>query len=159
MWPTTYQLNALADSDPELHKYFVSALACDELPESPERVKPRAYIVNTHPADKPGEHWIAVWTEHDSCEILDSYGLDLTTYEFLTPFIVWLNRWSYVRKNTRALQSVKTASCGNYSIIYLMEAGRKSMDEFFSMFSGKDYLGNDDKVGDMLEDTIQSLIK
>ncbi|CAH3169431.1 unnamed protein product [Pocillopora meandrina] len=96
VWLTTNQLNALADSDPELRKYFVSALACDELPESPERVKPRAYIVNTHPADKPGEHWIAVWTEHDSCEILDSYGLDLTTYEFLTPFIVWLNRWSYV---------------------------------------------------------------
>ena len=90
----------------------MSALACDELPESPECVKPRAYIVNTHPADKPGEHWIAVWTEHYSCEILDSYGLDLTTYEFLTPFIVWLNRWPYVRKNTRALQSVKTASCG-----------------------------------------------
>ena len=90
----------------------MSALACDELPESPERVKPRAYIVNTHPADKPGEHWIAVWTEHDSCEVLDRYGLDLTTYEFLTPFTVWLNRWPDVRKNTRALQSVKTASCG-----------------------------------------------
>ena len=160
VWLTTNQLNALADSDPELRKYFVSALACDELPESPERVKPRAYIVNTHLADKPGEHWRAVWTEHDSCEILDSYGLDLTTYEFLTPFIVWLNRWPYVRKNTRALQSVKTASCGNYAIIYLMcKARRKSMDEFFSMFSKKDYVGNDDKVGDMLEDIIQSLIK
>ena len=92
VWLTTNQLNALAGSDPELRKYFVSALACDELPVSPERVKPRAYFVNTHPADKPGENWIAVWTEHDSCEILDSYGLDLTTYEFLTPFIVRLNR-------------------------------------------------------------------
>ena len=100
VWLTTNQLNALADSDPELRKYFVGALACDELPKSPERVKPRAYIVNTHPADKPGEHWIAVWTEHDSCEISNSYGLDLATCEFLTPFIVWLNRWPYVRKNT-----------------------------------------------------------
>ena len=34
-----------------------------------------------------------------------------------------------------------------------------SMDEFFSMFSKKGYVGNDDKVGDMLEDIIQSLIR
>ena len=66
---TTNQLKALADSDPELRQYFVSALACDELPESPERVKSRAYIVNTYPVEKPGEHWIAVWTEDDSCEL------------------------------------------------------------------------------------------
>ena len=32
VWLTTNQLNALADSDQELRKYFVSALACDELP-------------------------------------------------------------------------------------------------------------------------------
>ena len=38
-------------------------------------------------------------------------------------------------------------------------AARSLMDEFFSMFSKKDYVGNDDKVGDMLEDIIQSLIK
>lgn len=30
----------------------------------------------------------------------------------------------------------------------------KSMDEFFFMFFKKDYVGNDDKVGDMLEDII-----
>ena len=41
------QLNALADSDSELRKYFVSALACDELPKTPGSVRPRAYIVNT----------------------------------------------------------------------------------------------------------------
>ena len=98
-------------------------------------MKSRAYIVNTYPVEKPGERWIAVWTEHDSCEILDSYGLDLTTYEFLTQFIVWLKRWPYLCKNTRALQSVKTASCGNYAIIYFMcKARRKSMDDFFPCF-------------------------
>ena len=41
----------------------------------------------------------------------------------------------------------------------MCKARRMSMDEFFSMFSKKDYVGNDDKVGDMLEDIIQSLIK
>ena len=63
VWLTMNQLNALADSDSELRKYFVSVLACDELPKTPGRVRPRAYIVNTHPADKLGEHSIAVWTK------------------------------------------------------------------------------------------------
>lgn len=47
VWLTMNQLNALADSDSELRKYFVSALAFDELPKTPGSVRPRAYIVNT----------------------------------------------------------------------------------------------------------------
>ena len=40
VWLTTGQLNAIADSDTQLSKYFVGALACDELPETPERFNP-----------------------------------------------------------------------------------------------------------------------
>ena len=43
----------------------------------------RVYIVNTHLADKPGEYWVAVWTENDTCELLDSNVLPLTTYEIV----------------------------------------------------------------------------
>ena len=39
--------------------------------------------------------WIGVWTEANTCEILDSNGLDLATYEFITPLLVWLNKWSW----------------------------------------------------------------
>ena len=117
VWFMTVQLNATADSDTQLSKYFVRALACDELPDTPERYKPRAYVVNTNPAGKPGQHWIGVWTENDTCELLSSYALHLSTYEFITPFLVWSNRWSYVRKNTKSLQLVKTASCGDYALI------------------------------------------
>lgn len=101
-----------------------------------------------------------MWTKNDTCELLDSYVLPLTTYEFLTPFIVWLNCSPYVHQNTRALQSVKTASCGNYAIMYLLcKAQGESMDEFYSMFSEHDFVGNDDKVGNMLEDIIKTQIK
>ena len=92
VWLTTGQLNAIADSDTQLRKYFVRAFACDELAETPERFKPRAYVVDTDPADKPGQHWISVWTENNSCELLDSYALPLSTYEFIAPFLVWLNQ-------------------------------------------------------------------
>ena len=160
VWLTMNQLNALADSDSELRKYFVSALACDELPKTPGHVRPRAYIVNTHPGDKLGEHSIAVGTKNDTCELLDSYVLPLTTYEFLTPFIVWLNCSPYVHQNTRALQSFKTASCGNYAIMYLLcKAQGESMDEFYSMLSEHDFVGNDDKVANMLEEIIKTQIK
>lgn len=39
------------------------------------KLKPNmAYIVNTDPHDKPGEHWIAVWTSATRAYIYDSYG-------------------------------------------------------------------------------------
>ena len=88
VWLTTNQLNALTDSDSELCKYFVSTLACDELPKTPQHVRPRAYIVNTHLADKPGEYWVAVWTENDTCELLDSNVLPLTTYEIVVTTLI-----------------------------------------------------------------------
>ena len=69
------QLNALGTRDPIPKLFYVGAFACDELPASPLRGIPQAYIVNTQPGHKPGEHWIAVRTYDDSCELLDSYGL------------------------------------------------------------------------------------
>ena len=33
------------------------------------------------------------------------------------------------------------------------------MDEFYSMFSEHDFVGNDDKVGNMLEEIIKTQIK
>ena len=45
VWLTRGQLNAIADSDTQLSNYFVRALVCDELPETPERFKPRAWSI------------------------------------------------------------------------------------------------------------------
>lgn len=153
---STDQLNALGTSDSVLKPYFVGAMACDELPPHPQRVIPQAYIANTHPAQKPGEHWIAVWTEGTSCELLDSYGLDLHTYRDATPLLVWLNQWEHVKKNERALQSIETASCGDYAIVYLMcKARGQSMEEFLGYFTSSDYARNDDIVGHLLEEIIK----
>lgn len=47
---------------------------CDQLPSVVSR-DPTAYIVNTDPAGEPGRHWLAIWTEGNKCELMDSYGV------------------------------------------------------------------------------------
>ena len=72
--------------------YFYGTVACDRLPSFVNREGPTAYIVNTDPRDKPGKHWIALWTHDNVCEILDSYALPLQEYKTTDPLIKWLDR-------------------------------------------------------------------
>ena len=44
-------------------KQFCGVLACDELPMEKWKVRPAMFIVNTHPKNMPGEHWLAVTLE------------------------------------------------------------------------------------------------
>ena len=73
----------------------------------------RAYIVNNHLADKPGEYWVAVWTENDTCELLDSNVLHLTTYE-----IVMSPRWLF-RIYMLVAASVRQAYVWTHACIYI----------------------------------------
>ena len=66
------QLDLLAQSDPKLSQLLCGTVACDQLPSLVMKEGPTAYIVNTDPQDKPGRHWIALWTEGNVCEIMDS---------------------------------------------------------------------------------------
>ena len=74
-YPTsTFELEALARQEPTLKPYFGGVLAADQLPPNPDHFSPRWYIVNTDPHGRSGQHWIALWTQDDRCEIMDSYG-------------------------------------------------------------------------------------
>ena len=53
------QLDYLARDDPVLAPYFYKTVACDRLPKTPLKTLPQAYIVNTDPHGRPGEHWLA----------------------------------------------------------------------------------------------------
>ena len=75
------QLDYLARDDPQLKPMFYGTVACDRLPKKPRKTTPQGYIVNTNPHDRPGQHWLAVWTDQNVCEVLDSYALPLETYE------------------------------------------------------------------------------
>ena len=41
---------------------------------------PTAYIANTNLHDGPGRQWIALWTEGNVCQVMDSYGVSLDVY-------------------------------------------------------------------------------
>lgn len=75
-------LNALVREDSEFKRAFRGVFPADKLPNVPNwRVFSDAYIVNTDPAGKPGEHWLAIWTRNRVCEVFDSYGMPLTMYK------------------------------------------------------------------------------
>ena len=72
------QLDYLARDDPQLKPMSYGTVACDRLPKRPVKTMSQGYIVNTDQHDQPGQHWLAVWTEGNVCEVLDSYAFPWT---------------------------------------------------------------------------------
>ena len=114
------QLDYLARDDPQLKPVFYWTVACDRLPKSPVKTKPQGYIVNTDPHDQPGQHWLAVWTDGNVCEVMDSYALPLEQYVQAAPLRTWmLKHGKYVVTNGKSLQAIYSKSCGDYALLYL----------------------------------------
>jgi len=109
---TDQQLSYLAREDPALKCVFYGTVPCDGLPKSPVKDKPRAYIVNTDPHDQPGQHWIALWTQNNVCEVMDSYALPLDVYHQATPLKQWvMKHCKYVVTNGSSLQGLHSKAC------------------------------------------------
>ena len=151
------QLDHLARSHPSLGPHFYGTVPCDRLPDSPEKCGPLGYIVNTDPQGQPGRHWIALWTQNNVCELMDSYALPLETYLSTGPLREWIDRhWKYVVQNGRSLQSLYSQSCGDYALMYLIDrAEGRTLNEFLNRFKKHDYVNNDHKVGQMLKKMIE----
>ena len=147
------QLDYLAGTHPRLSQVFYGTVPCDRLPRTLPQEGPTAYIVNTDPHDEPGRHWIAIWTEGNVSEIMDSYGLSLEVYGTTDPIVEWLNRHSkYQLHNRQSLQSLFSQSCGDYALMYLIDrAEGRSMQQFLNRFKKNDYVNNDRKVGQMMK--------
>ena len=116
---------------------FYGTVACDRLPKSPVKKRPQGYIVNTDPHDQPGQHWLAVWTDQNVCEVMDSYALPLERYEQATPLREWIvQHWKYVVTNGKSLQAISSKSCGDYALLYLKAKARgRTLQEFLNDFS------------------------
>ena len=117
---------------------FYGTFPCDRLPRSLPQEGPTAYIVNTDHHDEPGTHWIALWSDGNVCEIMDSYGLSLEVYGTTGPIVEWLNRhFKYQAHNGQSLQSLFSQSCGDYALMYLTDrAEGRSMHDFFNRVRG-----------------------
>ena len=155
------QLDFLARHDPRLEPHFYGTVPCDKLPRHPQKDRSVGYIVNTDSHDRPGRHWIALWTTSENvCEIFDSYVLPLQVYETTQPLIDWINTyWKYVVRSSKSLQSLYSHSCGDYALMYLRHrARRKDISKFLKLFSRHDFVANDHKVGQMLKKLIEKAI-
>ena len=141
---TTKQLAELANSEDTLRKHFAGVYAADTLPKNPGRSTARGYIVNTDPHSKPGRHWIALWTEGDICQVMDSYGLPLAAHQ-VPQLQTWLRtHWPLLESNTSSLQAINSATCGHYALRFLIDRSRgKTMRQFLELFDPYDYVYND----------------
>ena len=155
------ELSRLAQADPTLAPYFVGVFASDHLPTSPHRQSLQAYVVNTDPHRRPGQHWLALWTPgDDTCEIMESFGLPLERYGS-RPLEAWLARhWKVVDTNRVSLQALTGWTCGHYVLMYLMLKSRgQTLTQFLNRFSRHNYVQNDHRVSQWLKRQLQSLKK
>ena len=154
------QLDILAGHDKYLNSHYYAAVACDRLPHNPERESSTGYIVNTDPHDKPGQHWLALWTGRRGCEIMDSYGMPLEYFRQAEPLREWIvEHWgNRVKRNERQFQALGSATCGHYALLYLcMKAKGHSLREFQDVFKGNDFVANDGVVSEWLREKIESV--
>lgn len=141
-------LRTLALDDPVLKRVFHGVHPSDGLPSRPPRTTRAAYIVNTDPRGEPGQHWLGLWTEKNRCEVMDSYGLPITTYQ-APDLEKWIeDEWDSVQWNDRTLQALNSTACGHYALMFLKDRVRgRTMHEFVQTFSPHDFVANDRTVG------------
>ena len=145
------ELEMLANQEKALKPHFAGVFAADTLPKQPIKARPQAYIVNTDPKHKEGQHWIGLWTENGMCQIMDSYGLPLVIYKS-SPLESWLAKWPTLESNSISLQAINSATCGHYALKYLLEKSQgKTMRQFLEQFHPLDYVYNDARIARWLK--------
>lgn len=119
---------------------FIGVFACDTLPRYIVK-KPALLICNTHPIEKPGEHWISIYiTRNNNAEYFDSFGLPPTN-KFIINFLEKnCNKFLY---NKQMIQSLFSNYCGQFCIMYAFHKGlSKSLRIFLRLFDLKNPLKN-----------------
>ena len=98
-----------------------------------------AYVINTDPHYKPGQHWVAMYLNGGRGEYYDSLGLP-PMYEEFVDFLP--KKWTF---NSRTVQDVISEYCGHHCIYYLCnrlkgQTMRKIVNTFDDDFVVKDAL-------------------
>ena len=141
------EISSILKRDRFTKHFFRGVFACDQLPKQfvPH---PSAIVINTDPADKPGEHWLAIYITRDGVgEYFDSYGLrpKLPQIEHFLQ-----KNAKYTIYNTRRLQGPLSTVCGQYVIFFLLHRCRElSMNKINKLFSS-DTMDNDMDVNNFI---------
>lgn len=114
-----HTLSRFALSDCKIRPTFGGVFARDMLPQTIGHY--RSYIINTHPMEKPGEHWQSVYFDSkDKCYFFCSYGMPPS------PEIrAFANRnSSTLQHNPHLFQAAHTSTCGLFSLYFLYHMSR-----------------------------------
>jgi hypothetical protein len=95
---------------------FAGVFAADMVPNVSEF--PVCYVVNTDPASKAGEHWVACYAQSPvDVEFFDSYGFSVGEYSHIRiPHTI-------TKHNGVSLQAFDSNACGHFCIFYLIHRG------------------------------------
>ena len=138
------QLSGLSDC-------FAGVYARDQLQYVSVRNYPMAFVINSDPIKKSGEHWIGVYlTNPELCLYFDSFGLspwgEIARFCYKYSKRVLFNRlW---------LQSFLSQYCGIYVLYFLNSAAHGlTMNKMFKDFKSYDWTTNDQRIMDWFINT------
>ena len=142
----TDEISHLLSRDPLMCRPY-DVVAKDCLPQIVDTY-PTAIVCNTHDADRPGEHWIAMYVDAERRgDYFDPYGLRPQHVEFANFMNEHCSAWL---PNDRTLQSPLSTVCGQYCVAFLMFRCRNvSMHAFTRLFT-TDLVANDCHVFDWI---------
>ena len=107
-----------------------------------------AYVLNTDPHYKPGQHWVAVYLKGGRGEYYDLLGLPPMYVEFVD-FLP--KKWTF---NNRTVQNVISEYCGHHCIYYLCNRLKgQTMRKIVNTF-GDDFVVNDAVVRDYVDEIV-----
>ena len=98
---------------------WLGVCALDELPDFSREIRPWCLILNTHPKNQPGTHWLALYAPiAGGIEFFDLFGLSPRIYslDFLDPLHL-----------SFSLKSPSSSVCGHYCIVYIYLRSRNNL--------------------------------
>ena len=126
------QIERILTQDPYTKQVFKDVCPRDRLPASISY--PSAFVLNTDPSWRKGEHWIAVYfDENKRGEFMDSYALNPEFYNFDSFMNENATTWSC---NSKSIQNPLSVVCGHYCVYYILYRCRDvSMKKILSPFT------------------------
>lgn len=113
----TLQIKKYFETSEVTRHIFLDVYAADQLPKVKLDQDRWLLVCNCCPANRRGEHWVAMFYENGTLEFFDSFGLASENYAGVEEFIR-LQEPNELISNTIRLQSVESDVCGHYCIYY-----------------------------------------
>ena len=139
----TLEIKRYLEKNEDTRNIFLNVYAVDQLPKRKIEQERWLLVCNCCPANKRGEHWIAMFYENEELEFFDSFGLSPEDYDGVTEFLL-AQKPKDIIFNTIQLQSDESDACGHYCILYGLHRSRG--ETFHTIIKNMNELNRDDFI-------------